>query len=299
MPVTPNAQIAMSELVRLGWSPVQAAGMVGRWQVEAYPELKTGALGDGSLASYGIGQWNQDRKQALKDFASQQGDDPNRPSLITQVRFGNHELRTNESTAGNALKAAQTPEDAAKAAMMYERPKGYSPDSPESGMHYDRTVANANTLAGAAPGLITGGAPGVANANSATGTVDANNLSATPSVTGASPFVTSPPTVASTTPVTPDVAAQAPTGLLGSLTSAGGLGALGDLAKALGGSSSSSKDDAAVASAPDISPSIVQSFQQTQQQRAQLAQQLMAQLMSKNQQQQPTGMVAPPVGLLG
>ena len=121
-------QAGLQYFVSKGWSPAQAAGIMGNLVHESGGRLNPGAVnaGDGSDGSdsIGIGQWNQNRAAALKAFATSQG----KPwqDFGTQLAFVQHELETNESAAGQRLKGAQTPQDAASAfALGYERPQGF------------------------------------------------------------------------------------------------------------------------------------------------------------------------------
>lgn len=138
-------QYAMQKVVSMGWSPEQAAGVVGRFMQEAYPDLRTGAIGDKGI-SMGIGQWNKDRRAALVNFAKENKADP--LSLDTQLEFWNHEIRTspNEKTAFETLSHAKSYEDASEAMMHYERPRGYTRANPAAGHGFDNTVNNAYSV---------------------------------------------------------------------------------------------------------------------------------------------------------
>ena len=94
-------------------SPVGAQGLVSRW---ANVEARGGpnSVNPNSKA-YGIGQWLGSRKNGVpNDFEGQ---------LNHAVR----ELNTTESKAAQRLRNAQTPEDAATGASMFERAEGYNP----------------------------------------------------------------------------------------------------------------------------------------------------------------------------
>ena len=121
-----SEQQAMDFFQSKGWTPAQAAGIVGNLARES--GLNAGALnkGDGSDGSdsIGIGQWNGSRAVALKQFATQQGRSPN--DFNTQLAFVQHELETSEGNAATMLRGATTPKDAASAfALGYERPQGF------------------------------------------------------------------------------------------------------------------------------------------------------------------------------
>ena len=118
---------AMTFFQQQGWTPAQASGIVGGLLYESGGKLDPNAVkpGDGQDGSdsIGIGQWNGARAQALKDFAAAQGKPWN--DLGTQIAFAQHELQTSEIGAATALKGAETPMQAAEAALKYERPKGF------------------------------------------------------------------------------------------------------------------------------------------------------------------------------
>jgi len=138
-------------LAQRGYSPVQAAGILGNLQVES--ALNPTAIGDNGT-SYGLGQWHKDRWQGLKSHAAGLGLDPSDPSA--QISFLDWELKNREGMAYQALQAAQTPEQAALAMMHYERPAGYTPDNPGAGMHADKRIANAVAAFGGLPAGMVG-----------------------------------------------------------------------------------------------------------------------------------------------
>ena len=132
-----------------GHSPVAASAIAGGFGVES--NLNPAAVNprdgrDGSN-SIGIGQWNGPRAAALKQFAQQNGRDPN--DFRTQLEFTQHELTTTEAGTSEKLFAAKTPQEAAAAFAGYERPAGWTPNNPQGAMHFDRRVANAQRLYGA------------------------------------------------------------------------------------------------------------------------------------------------------
>lgn len=147
-----NVSAAYSWLTGNGYTPAQAAGVIGNFQGESGQRLNTGAVdkGDGSDGSdsIGIGQWNSDRAQALKDYAASQG----KPwtDLTTQLEFAHSELQGPENKAYKNLQAAQTPQDAAQAMLGYERPANWN----VPGAHADRLQYAGNVY-----GAMNGGAP--------------------------------------------------------------------------------------------------------------------------------------------
>jgi hypothetical protein len=115
-----NLKIAFDYFVSQGFTPEQAAGLVGNFMQESGSRLNTGVVGDGGT-SYGIAQWHKERWAALRSFAAGQGLDPG--SIDAQVRFVVHELNGSESRAGQKLREATTAAEAALAvSKYYERP---------------------------------------------------------------------------------------------------------------------------------------------------------------------------------
>lgn len=101
-----------------GWSKEQAAGIVGNLLHES--NLNSEALGDNG-ASFGIAQWNGERRQGLENFAAARGSQAN--DLNTQLDYVNHELQNAESAAGRALKEARDVDSATRLfSELYERP---------------------------------------------------------------------------------------------------------------------------------------------------------------------------------
>jgi spore germination protein YaaH len=116
-----NAKIALDYFVQQGWSPEQAAGLVANLQVESGQNLNPAALNPNEQA-YGIAQWRGSRQQ---DFARVMGKSLQGSSLQDQLQFVQHELNNKEARAGQALKSAQTAEDAAAIVdQYYERSSG-------------------------------------------------------------------------------------------------------------------------------------------------------------------------------
>lgn len=143
-----------------------ARALIARFQQESGPGLNTTAHGDRNLpgGSHGIAQWNRERLDGLKRFG---GD--NWTDAATQARYVLHELNTSERGAGDALRAAQNPEQALHAAMNYERPQGWTRANPAGGHGYANTQRNfvqLGTYLGspAAPGTTLTSAPMTAGA---------------------------------------------------------------------------------------------------------------------------------------
>lgn len=140
-----NLRVVWNELLKGGLTPVQAAGVVGRWQQESGPGLNPTIIGDRSIpgGSVGIGQWNRQRLQNLKKFGGNNWTDP-----AVQARFFFQEGAGPESRAFQMLKKADTIEEASQAMMGYERPAGFTWDNPAGGHGYGNTVKNAQKLLG-------------------------------------------------------------------------------------------------------------------------------------------------------
>jgi hypothetical protein len=149
-PVGERVGTAMGFFTSRGWSKEQAAGIVGNLLAES--QLNTGALngGDGSDGSdsIGIGQWNSGRAKALKDYAAVNRKDWR--DFGTQLAFVDHELRTSEQTAFNALQGAKDVRSATEAMILYERPQG-SDQGARNAHNYQGRVQNALQAAGMDP----------------------------------------------------------------------------------------------------------------------------------------------------
>lgn len=146
-----NEGQAYQRLISKGWTPAQAAGIVGNIAAESGLNTQARNPGDGSDGSdsIGIAQWNGNRAKALKSFADANGTDWH--DLNTQIDFIDHELRTTEKQAGENLARSTTVEDAAAAFVGYERPQGWSPSNAKGAMHWDKRRDHALRIAGADP----------------------------------------------------------------------------------------------------------------------------------------------------
>jgi hypothetical protein len=166
MAVPQNALTAIDFLTRnAGLSRAQAAGLVGNLLVESGSRIDPRAVNprdgrDGS-DSIGIAQWNSTRAQALRNFAAERGRPVN--DLETQLAYLVSELNGPERRAGERLRAAQTPDEAARAAVSFFRPAGYNirTGDPSAVPSLGSRVGWAQTVMGggmARPGM-TDGAP--------------------------------------------------------------------------------------------------------------------------------------------
>jgi hypothetical protein len=138
--------------------PAGAAGLAGNWYAES--GFNPGAVGDGKQ-SIGMAQWRDDpnggkRRSNLIAFATKNGASPTDPNI--QKKFALVEMGLagdqsdpgfgSEAAAGQALKAARTPQEATAAALMYERPGGYSAAHPERSNAYGKRLSMATALMG-------------------------------------------------------------------------------------------------------------------------------------------------------
>lgn len=165
MAVPQNVLTAIDFLTRnAGLSRAQAAGLVGNLLVESGSRINPGAINprdgrDGS-DSIGIAQWNSTRAQALRNFAAARGTPVN--DLNTQLAYLVSELNGPERFAGDRLRAAQTPDEAARAAVSFFRPAGYNVRTrdPSGVPSLGSRIGWANTVMGgmSRPGM-TDGAP--------------------------------------------------------------------------------------------------------------------------------------------
>ncbi len=132
---TGNAREAVQFFTSKGWTPAQAAGIVGNLQAESGPNMKTNAVGDGGKA-YGIAQWHPDRQA---NFKRAYGKDIRQAGFKEQLAFVQWELENTERKAAAMLRKAETPQQAAWAFdEYYER---------SSGAHRQKRINNALALA--------------------------------------------------------------------------------------------------------------------------------------------------------
>lgn len=122
-----NAEKVYNILVRNGYSPQNAAGIIGNLLNEG-KNLQTGDLNATQKeysggGGYGIAQWTTpSRKQGLRAFAGAKAD-----TIEGQTAYLIHELRTSEQHAQKLLENARNDVAASTIAFLaYERPKGYS-----------------------------------------------------------------------------------------------------------------------------------------------------------------------------
>ena len=138
---TGSAREAVQFFISKGWTPAQAAGIVGNLQAESGPNLKTNSIGDGGKA-YGIAQWHPDRQA---NFKRAYGKDIREAGFKEQLAFVQWELENTERKAAAMLRKAETPQQAAWAFdEYYER---------SSGAHRQKRINNALALAPRTPSI--------------------------------------------------------------------------------------------------------------------------------------------------
>lgn len=101
-----------------GLTPIGAAGLVSRWANVESVTAGPAAVNPGSKA-FGIAQWLGARKAGIY---------PNM-DFVSQLEYAVSELHGSENRAGAALRQAQTADQAAVGASMYERAEGYNPQT--------------------------------------------------------------------------------------------------------------------------------------------------------------------------
>ena len=154
---TSSALQAAGYLQSLGWSPAQAAGIVGSLQGESGINLNTSAVNGNA---FGIAQWMPARQA---DFQRVYGFPLQQATLTQQLDFVNWELNNTEAKAGAKIRATTNATDAATVTTnSYERPGAADGSTPTR-------VAYANALAGTP-------IPPVAIGSRPTGTVEPSGL---------------------------------------------------------------------------------------------------------------------------
>jgi len=116
-----NRQGFIDEGRARGYTDAQLSGILAAIKRESnFNPFDT--TGDNGI-SWGQAQWNGSRLTALQNFAAQNGTSWN--DSATQIIFFYNELETTERSAGNMLRAAQTPTEAAAAMGAFERYRGW------------------------------------------------------------------------------------------------------------------------------------------------------------------------------
>lgn len=109
---------AMSYFRSQGWSEAQAAGIVANLDAESGMNPDIHQIGGGP--GYGLAQWEGPRQASFREWA---GKDIQSSTFAEQLDFIQWELTHTESAAGNALRGADDPAEAASlVTRLYERP---------------------------------------------------------------------------------------------------------------------------------------------------------------------------------
>lgn len=127
--------------IKLGYTPAQAAGIVGNLIQES--GLRTEPVGDNGTA-FGIAQWRGERFERLKQFASGRGKPHG--DYETQLAFVDHELRNHEKDAFASLQSAKNVDEATAAMIGYERPAGWTRANPRAGHGWGNRIGHARRL---------------------------------------------------------------------------------------------------------------------------------------------------------
>ena len=123
--VSDNARNAFKMLQGMGYKPHVAAGLVGNLMQESGWDINTSAVGDNGNA-FGFVQWNGPRRRAFKSWAAQNGYPET--GLGTQIAYLDHEMKTSERGAYEALMKAK---DVSSAAVTGSR-KFWRPGLPHN-----------------------------------------------------------------------------------------------------------------------------------------------------------------------
>lgn len=120
-PIGPGEQVQAKQLydyfVEHGFSPAQASGILGNIQTESSFKTSAYNAGEGAI---GLCQWEGGRRTDLENFARSEGKPVT--DWHVQADFIMHELNGKEHGAMAAIKAANTPQEAAMAFQSkYER----------------------------------------------------------------------------------------------------------------------------------------------------------------------------------
>ena len=124
MSLDPNALIIAKRMQAAGYTRGQIAGALGNFQLESgfNPRINEGGKVGAPMGvgGFGLAQWTGGRQNALINYAKKKGLDPG--SVEAQADFLIHELAGPEKRAGESLRGAVSPEEAARRFVVdYER----------------------------------------------------------------------------------------------------------------------------------------------------------------------------------
>lgn len=157
---TAAQRTAYEFLTGRGWSPAQAAGIVGHLSGESGQNLNTESFNPagGGQGAMGIGQWRGPRIEQFRRMHG--GRSPMQASLEEQLNFVDWELRNTESAAGQALRGARDPAEAADIVFRrYGRPEARDPTGAARGESAARVLREMGGPRAPAPDPAATGAP--------------------------------------------------------------------------------------------------------------------------------------------
>jgi hypothetical protein len=127
-PISNPAKHAYQFFINKGYTPAQAAGIVGNIKHES--SFNTSIKGDNGQAQ-GLVQWHPDRRNRVFSYLESRGLNPN--DFNSQLEGIDYELNTSEQSALSKLKTARTPAEAARLFdKHYERSAGKTTGSREA-----------------------------------------------------------------------------------------------------------------------------------------------------------------------
>lgn len=143
-------------------NPLGRAGMIGTFDHES-AGLDPNALGDKGTA-FGLGQWRNDRRQALNSYAARMGLPKNDAGL--QTAFAISEMSRAYPGTLTGLQQARTIPEAVAAMNDFERPRGWTPGgAPSNVAGWNDRVARSNRALNAETGTIVADAQPAASAS--------------------------------------------------------------------------------------------------------------------------------------
>jgi hypothetical protein len=138
-----DAKVVYDYFIEKGFTPAQASGILGNIQTESSFRTDAYNRNEGAI---GICQWLGGRRTNLENFAREQGKPVT--DLRVQLDFVMHEFQTSERGAYAAVKAAQTPEQAAHAFQSkYERSAELGPRPANARQWYAKFAGSGPSVA--------------------------------------------------------------------------------------------------------------------------------------------------------
>lgn len=119
-----NKEKAFEFFTGHGFTPEQAAGIVGHLMVESGGSGDLDPTVTASDGAFGIAQWTDTpRVERMNNYMKERGLDKN--NLYSQLNFMMEEFKTTEADAYDKIVKAKTVDDAVNAAYYYERPEDW------------------------------------------------------------------------------------------------------------------------------------------------------------------------------